>query len=99
MLDEFQNDTQVVHVKEPHDIYIGRPSIWGNPYTHIKDKKTSAKFITKTRDEAIYKYRLWIMEQPHLLDKLHELKGKKLGCWCKPKSCHGDILLNLANLT
>ena len=26
-----------------------------------------------------------------------ELKGKTLGCWCKPKKCHGDILLEIAN--
>ena len=26
-----------------------------------------------------------------------ELKGKTLGCFCKPKSCHGDVLVELAN--
>ena len=32
-----------------------------------------------------------------LLKDLHELKGKTLGCFCKPKSCHGDILVELVN--
>lgn len=26
---------------------------------------------------------------------LDELKGKTLGCWCKPECCHGDVLINL----
>jgi hypothetical protein len=33
----------------------------------------------------------------YLLHDLHELKGKILGCWCSPKSCHGDVLSELAN--
>ncbi|CAF1261441.1 unnamed protein product [Adineta ricciae] len=31
----------------------------------------------------------------NLLNDLHELEGKRLGCWCKPKPCHGDILCEL----
>jgi hypothetical protein len=85
---------KVVHCKkEPYDVYIGRPSKWGNPFTHIKDKKTKAEFIVETRDEAVDKYRDWILSNPELLKDLHELKGKTLGCWCKPKSCHGDVLI------
>lgn len=90
----------VVHCKRAnYDVYIGRPSKWGNPFTHIKDKNTLAKHIVKDREEAISKYREWITtgEGQHLLKDLHELKGKTLGCWCKPQSCHGDILVELAN--
>lgn len=36
-------------------------------------------------------------EGRHLLKDLHELKGKTLGCFCKPLSCHGDILVRLAD--
>jgi hypothetical protein len=90
---------EVVHCKKSkYDVYIGRPSKWGNPFTHINDGKTLAKFVVGSRNEAIDKYREWITEgegKP-LLDDLNELKGKKLGCWCKPKkSCHGDILIEL----
>ncbi len=91
-------ETIVVHCKkEPYDVYIGRPSKWGNPFTHIKDKKTKAQFICKSREDSISSYWWWIMEGDgkHLLNDLHELKGKVLGCWCKPKSCHGDILVEL----
>jgi hypothetical protein len=96
MLDEFKNDTRVVHRnKENYDVYIGRPSEWGNPYTHIKDRDTKAEFLVRNREEAIDKYREWIKSQPHLLEKLETLKGKVLACWCKPRACHGDVLVEL----
>lgn len=87
----------VVHCKKAKfDVYIGRPSKWGNPFTHIPSG-TQAKFVVKSRDEAVAKYREWILTQPHLLKDLHELKGKVLACWCAPLSCHGDVLSELAN--
>lgn len=51
----------------------------------------------RTRTEVIELYRNWIKQQPHLLADLHELKGKRLGCHCKPNACHGDILAELAD--
>jgi len=88
--------TKVVHCrKEPYDVYIGRPSIWGNPFTHLKDGKNKASIVVENREEAIQKYKEWIVTQPVLLEKLKFLKGKTLGCWCKPQSCHGDVLVEL----
>jgi hypothetical protein len=89
---------KVVHCKkEPYDVYIGRPSKWGNPFSHL-EKETTAKFKTATREEAIEKYAEWLLTQDELLLVLkQELKGKILGCWCSPKKCHGDVLLELAN--
>lgn len=79
------------------DVYIGRGSKWGNEYTHLKDKKTKAKFVVASRGEAIAAYREWITDGDgkHLLDDLHELRGKRLGCTCKPRACHGDVLVSL----
>lgn len=91
-------ETKVVHCKkEPHDVYIGRPSKWGNPYSHREG--TTAEFKVDTRDEAIDAYESWLTEGKgkHLLNDLHELDGKVLGCWCKPKKCHGDVLVKLIN--
>lgn len=83
--------TNVVHCKKSkYDVYIGRPSIWGNPYSH-KDG-TMAEFKVANRQEAIEKFEEYLLKNQELMDKLPELKGKTLGCWCKPKSCHGDIL-------
>lgn len=87
---------KVVHCKkEEYDVYIGRPSQWGNPFTHIADKKTLAYFVVTSMQDAIDKYRSWILTQPELIAQLPLLKGKTLGCWCKPQSCHGDVLLQL----
>ena len=90
--------TTVVHHKKQHyDVLICRPSKWGNPYTHKAG--TRAEFIVGSRAEAIEAYRKWITEGDgmHLLDDLHELKDKVLGCWCHPLACHGDVLAELAD--
>lgn len=76
--------------KESYDIYIGRPSKWGNPYSHREG--TLAKYKVNTRTEAINCYENHIRNTPELFNSLYELKGKVLGCHCKPKKCHGDIL-------
>ena len=87
----------VVHCKkDKYDVYIGRAnprsglkaSPWANPFKIGKDG---------TREEVMRKYCDWIMQQPELLSRLPELKGKVLGCWCAPEACHGDILSELAN--
>lgn len=95
-----ENLTTVVNCrKEKYDIYIGRPSKWGNPFTSKNDDKSLDKYKVNSREEAIRKHKEWITtgEGMYLLKDLDELKGKKLGCWCKPKSCHGDTLAELAN--
>ena len=87
----------VVHCKrEPFDVYIGRPSKWGNPFSHLSG--TLADFKVATRDEAIRAYEKWIVGQADLMADLHELRGKILGCWCSPKPCHGEVLARLANM-
>jgi hypothetical protein len=88
--------TKVVHCKkQAYDVYIGRPSKWGNPFSHKNG--TKAQFKTETRDEAIEKYKDWILHGAgkHLLNDLHELKNKTLGCWCHPLPCHGHVLAQL----
>ena len=93
--------TRVVHVMlEPHSVYIGRGrnGIWGNPYSHKQG--TMARFIVATPEEAVEKYREYILGRPDLLARLGELFGEVLGCWCKTKNnpnapCHGDVLVEL----
>ena len=88
--------TKVVNLyKEPYDIYIGRGSKWGNPFTTNKDKETLASEIVETSEEAISKYKEYVLNTPDLMQSLDELEGKTLGCFCKPKPCHGDVLLEL----
>lgn len=78
-------------------VYIGRPSVWGNPFTHI-NFGTKAQFVVGSRDEAVKKYEEYLLAHPELVARAkEELKGKDLVCWCAPKACHGDILLRVAN--
>jgi hypothetical protein len=88
----------VVHCKrEPFDVYIGRGrgSTWGNPFTWKQD--TLAQFVVP-QDEVLPRYQAWVLSQPALVARIkRELRGKRLGCWCAPKQCHGDILAAIAN--
>ncbi len=86
----------VVHCKQKsYNVYIGRPSKWGNPFSHQPD--TLARFKVATREEAIERYREWILTQSELIAALPELQNKVLGCWCSPQACHGDVLIELLN--
>lgn len=94
-IEDFVLSSKVVHCKkEPYDIYIGRPTKWGNPFSD-KRWNTAPNFQVKNRQEAIEKHKEWILTNTYLMKDLQELKGKTLGCWCKPKPCHGDILVEL----
>ena len=92
--------TRVVnkHHNECYDVYIGRGSVWGNRWTHLKDRATKAEFVVDTREEAIEKYTEWLLSQPDLVARAKkELTGKILGCYCKPKACHGDVLVKVCD--
>ena len=83
--------TRVVNLRrEGYDVYIGRGSgergKWGNPFAIGRDG---------TREEVIAKYREYIVGRPDLLAQLRNLRGKRLGCFCKPAACHGDVLVDL----
>jgi hypothetical protein len=80
----------VVHCKRaPFDVYIGRPSVWGNPFVIGRDGD---------RATVIAKYEAWLQQQPALVARARrELSGKVLGCWCAPHACHGDVLARIAS--
>ncbi len=89
--------TSVINIssKEPYDVYIGRANRWkklkkspyANPFKVGEDG---------TREEVIEKYRAWFLAQPELVEQARkELKGKILGCWCKPEPCHGDVIAEI----
>lgn len=82
--------SSVVHCKKSsYDVYIGRPSVFGNPFVIGKDG---------SREEVVAKYEQWLLGQPELVAKVKaELKGKVLACWCAPLACHGDVLVRIAN--
>jgi hypothetical protein len=94
MSEMFDPSTRVVNRRrEKESLYIGRGTIWGNPFTSIQDRKTKAEFVVKTREQSVELYENYLLTQPTLLYRLPELNGHQLGCFCKPLSCHGDILV------
>lgn len=74
--------------KDPEDVYIGRGSLWGNPVP----MKTE-----RDRDGVVEAYRrhLWdqIRQGVVTIDDLIALDGKALGCFCAPRRCHGDVIV------
>jgi Domain of unknown function (DUF4326) len=79
----------VVHCKQASfDVYIGRPSAWGNPF---------AIGSNGDRNAVVEKYETYLLGRPDLMSRLIELRGKVLGCWCAPAVCHGDVLAKYAN--
>jgi hypothetical protein len=70
-------------------VYCGRPSKWGNPFKVGVDGN---------RTEVILKHRAWFLKNEKLIEEAQrELQGKNLVCWCAPKSCHCDVILEIAN--
>lgn len=82
------------------NVYIGRGSPFGNPFSH--SNKTAAIWKTDSIKEAISKYKNWFVNNLEndleLTIQLKNLKGKRLGCWCHPKPCHGNVILELLYL-
>ncbi len=75
----------------PGAIYVGRGTVYGNPF-----------FITDygSVQAVIERYRTWIYqpEQAFLRKQMErELRGKDLVCWCAPRICHADIIMEIAN--
>jgi hypothetical protein len=81
-------ETKVVHIKDGYDVYIGRPSIFGYPF--IIGKHGS-------RYEVISKYKKYFYDlietNEDFKNQIFSLKCKKLGCYCSPQKCHGDIIV------
>lgn len=72
-------------------VFIGRPSIWGNPFVIGKHGD---------RDQVIVAYATWLKRQlineMISLEQLAQLHGKDLVCFCAPQRCHGDFLTRIA---
>ena len=80
--------TTIVNIKHNKcDVYIGRGSPFGNPF-RIGDDGDRAQVLVKYR--TYFNQRL---TDQSFRDKVLELKGKVLGCWCKPLTCHGDVII------
>lgn len=89
-----QSITTVVNIKtdKKFDVYIGRPSKFGNPYRIGKGQ---------TRSEVLLAYSVYFEVRMNKDDDFRKaveaLRGKTLGCYCKPQPCHGDVIADWLN--
>lgn len=82
-------------LEDPNHIYIGKSnrfvglssSIWANPFPVTEEVPV---------EDSLKFYKAHIIESG-LIDKIDELRGKDLGCWCNEGNCicHGHVLLQL----
>ena len=82
-------------LNNPRNTYIGRynrtlgcQSIWHNPF-----KMTNESVSERVR--VVWNYLYTIHQDEVLCNKIHELTGQTLGCWCTPELCRGHILIHL----
>ena len=83
----------------PAYVYVGRPSIWGNP-TKVDEilERNPMMSLVEAHQEAVDRYREYLKYHPVLVGEIkRELRGKNLACWCAPLPCHADVLLEIAN--
>ena len=89
-------ETRVVNLhREPFDVYIGRAGkgqdgYFGNPFSILRHGKDALPlyeqhFAVRIATDAAFRARV------------EGLRGKTLGCFCKPKPCHGDIIAAWVN--
>lgn len=86
--------TTVVNLRAaPFDVYIGRAGrgqdgYFGNPFAIVPGRQT--------REQAIARYAEWfanaVENDPAFRARVLALRGKRLGCFCKPAACHGDVI-------
>jgi len=90
--------TVVVNIRlDKYDVYIGRAGkgmdgYFGNPFPLQ---------MSDPRGSTIARYKRWFWDKVNsdvvFEQKVKELRGKRLGCFCKPLACHGDVIVDWLN--
>lgn len=69
---------------------IDRTTEFGNPFILGRDG---------SREAVLAKFRAYALERlrtdPAWAASVEALRGLRLGCWCKPKACHGDVYVEI----
>ncbi|QZE59639.1 hypothetical protein pEaSNUABM39_00059 [Erwinia phage pEa_SNUABM_39] len=88
--------TQVVSMRngnKNYDVRIDRETKWGNKFYMVKETIAERDRVCDEHEVDLWEK---IENGEILLRHLLELYGKRLGCWCSPKRCHGDALARAA---
>lgn len=88
---------------------VCRPSLLGNPYTHIRDRKTKAQIVVKTKELAIEMYKKYFNammdsddksakpfqdEFNRIMEAYRTYPEVYIGCFCRTdEPCHGDFII------
>ena len=97
---------KLVHAPTDSDVYVGRGSVLGNPYTSKDLSKSKAKYQVSNKEEAIESYKAYLINHITegnnvICDELNSIYSMTLNgdvnlvCYCKPKDCHGDIIKDI----
>ena len=86
-------------------VYIGRPTFWGNYFTQHKWIDNPDLIIVGSVEAAVQAHKDWLYgnaytsfkqrERINVLEELPSLVGKRLGCYCYPKPCHGNTFVQM----
>lgn len=86
-----------------HDVYIGRPSVLGNPFSHLNLPHT---IKVSHRSTAVGSFERMLnksmnlpgseiaVEMAKLLERYCNGETIHLVCWCAPLECHGEVIKN-----
>jgi len=82
-------------------VYVGRPSVYGNPYSHLGGRGIGGCIYVPSRRKAVEEFALYALSMvqttPAFKEAIVALQNKHLACWCAPALCHGEVLLYMAN--
>jgi len=80
-------------------VKVDRTTKWGNPFVPGKPSAYSGGRPVQDKRHAFVLFRAVASDNASLVAAARsELRGKNLGCWCRPGDpCHADVLLELAN--
>lgn len=83
--------------KIPKDVvYVGRPTTFGNPYTHLKSDK-GALHVLKTPALVLEEFKKYMVRNTAIAKEAkRHLKGKNLSCPCDTP-CYAELLMDVAN--
>lgn len=97
---------KVVNVRQENCThYIGRASSYsetdtlgifanlGNPFAIGSVHSTDSEYARKS---VIDSFERWARSHPDVMARIKILpEDAVLGCWCKPKACHGDVIVKI----